>query len=316
MDNLFLIKNMKNLDLLNYCKENKENFLDSAYIFLEKDMNLDKYIEKTKKIKNKLIAIKEICDKKSSEMVLNELFNTLIFDIKEYASYSEFACFINACDSNIDEVSNNRNLLEEITRIYIEKRDLNEIVPSEWIQALIDKGSSRKKGKVGEKKLILVLERDKYILTKKYDEFIKNEKSIAQFSKGGDFCLKKIKDNFGISIGKKTQNKTLDLIIKNSSDIYFLEAKHMSTKGGGQDKQVKEIIDLIKNKPTKNNYHFVSYLDGIYSNILLEIGDKKVSTKKQNKLKNQYKDIIKALNKNSNNYWINTAGFKKLFEIV
>jgi len=81
----------------------------------------------------------------------------------------------------------------------------------------------------------------------------------------------------------------------------------MNTGGGGQDKQNVEYIDLIKEKPPRNNYHFVSFLDGLYFNKLF------INHKKDTKLSNQEKDIWLALKKNKNNYFINTAGFKKLF---
>ena len=56
----------------------------------------------------------------------------------------------------------------------------------------------------------------------------------------------------------------------------------MSTSGGEQNKQMVEIIDLIKNCPSKSDYHFVAFLDGIYFNIIFDpertIKDKKQKT--------------------------------------
>ena len=41
------------------------------------------------------------------------------------------------------------------------------ITPIEWIQAIIDKGSSRKKGHAGENKLIEILGKNKFMVLKR-----------------------------------------------------------------------------------------------------------------------------------------------------
>lgn len=137
---------------------------------------------------------------------------------------------------------------------------------------------------------------------------------MAKFSKSRDFSNKNIKNKFNINIGKNTQNKTLDLIIKRDLNIYFLEAKHLNTGGGGQNKQILELIDLIKNKTNSSNHHFVAFLDGIHSNTLFDNYNNLKNNSGKNKIQNQYFDLIKTLKIRKENYWVNTAGFKKLFD--
>ncbi|OGF20799.1 hypothetical protein A2316_03150 [Candidatus Falkowbacteria bacterium RIFOXYB2_FULL_38_15] len=48
---------------------------------------------------------------------------------------------------------------KKITERYFAKRVLNEIAPEEWVQAILDTNSSRKKGKSGENKLIFILKK-------------------------------------------------------------------------------------------------------------------------------------------------------------
>ncbi len=304
---------MDNIKLLKYCVMHPETFLDYNYMFVDKDKDLNKYANKTKFIKHKLIAIKETINKNKSHNVVNQLLSDLQKELRNYANYSEFGAFINACDSKIEEVYNDKILLREITLLYLKKRELNDIVPVEWIQALIDKVSSRKKGHAGENKLIKILESLEYINAETIEEFEKYKKCIAKFSKSGDFSNKSIKRKFDINIGKNTQNKTLDLVVKKNADIYFLEAKHLNTGGGGQNKQILELIDLIKNKTNSSNHHFVAFLDGIYSNTLLSNYQNIENNSEKNKIQNQYSDLIKTLKTRKNNYWLNTAGFKKLF---
>jgi len=299
---------MNNLRLLKYCIGHPEKPLDRNYMFIEKHVGLSLYIEKTKEIKKTLIAISQIIDKKSGRKVIKELYDDLRGNLLNYAQYSEFGCFINACDSRIEYVADDIKLLKNITKLYLENRGLNEIVPEEWIQAIIDKTSSRKKGSAGENKLMNILQKKEFVICSSLSNLINCKKAVSKFPSN-----KKVNKIFETKFGKKTQNKKLDLIIKQREKIYFLEAKHINTSGGGQNKQIKELIEVIAQKPKKKNYHHVAFLDGIYFNFLFN--DKMAGEAKdnQNKLAKQRKDIKKCLKKNKNNYFLNTAGFRKLF---
>jgi len=85
------------------------------------------------------------------------------------------------------------------------------------------------------------------------------------------------------------------------------EAKHLNTSGGAQDKQIAELIEIISLKEQNKNISYVAFLDGSYSNVLLddENGGDKLTT--------QRKEIKKYLLHNPQNFWVNTAGFKTLF---
>lgn len=82
-----------------------------------------------------------------------------------------------------------------------------------------------------------------------------------------------------------------------------------------------ELIEIIRENPKYKRYHFVSFLDGVYFNILwkpekaklLEKADERSVKKTLNKIESQTRDIVQALKNNPGNYFINTAGFSKLF---
>src|SRR3989344_1186821 len=116
-------------------------------------------------------------------------------------------------------------------------------------------------------------------------------KCSAKLSKRGKFSNKNIKKFFGISIGNKNQDKSLDVIVKNGKEVFFIEAKHLNTGGGGQNKQVLELIEIIRKNNAKNNYHFVAFLDGVFSNTLLSAGSEAENKEEAVKTKLQYKDI-------------------------
>lgn len=299
---------MNNLELLEYCKKNPEKFLDKNYMFVDKHKELPLYVLKTKNIKNKLIAIRELLDKKGAIHITDQLFTDLQKELNKHSNFSEFISFVNACDSRLEEVKNDMDLLKQTTFLYLQYRDLNDIVPSEWVQALVDKSTSRKKGHSGEKKLMNLLDKKGYKLVHNLKDFDNHQCGVAQFTNKGDFSNKNLRKVFNIKIGKSTQNKKLDLLIKNKNGVYFLEAKHLNSGGGGQDKQIKELIDVIKNG--SDQHHFVAFLDGIYSNTILTAND---SGSVSPKVKAQHRDVLKALRTNRGNYWVNTNGFQKLF---
>ena len=309
---------MTNLEIFEFCKSRSEKHFDQFYFFIDRDENLAEHIEKIKRIKEKLITLKEILKRSNTEKLAEQIFEDLSIELVDGGSYSEFACFANACDTSINKVSKNKKLLRELTELYLQKREIIEIVPAEWVQAIIDKGASRRKGKSGEGKLSKILLQNGFNKAKTMEEFMEANKTFADFTSGvsGDFSSVGVYKNFGVKFGKKTQGKKLDLIIKKDGQIYFLEAKHLKVSGGVQDKQIIEIINLLDFKTRKENYHTISFLDGIYSNMLLSVGAGTKSKKLRNKVQRQYADIIKFLKNNPSNFWLNTVGFKKFFEAV
>src|SRR3989338_1197089 len=138
-------------------------------------------------------------------------------------------------------------------------------------------------------------------ITERY--FAKTDYCVVKFSK--KFSLKNVRKNLDIKIKTKKQTKTLDLIIKIKNKILLCEAKHLNTSGGGQDKQISELIEII-GLNEKNGISYISFLDGNYSNILLG------NSGHGDKITTQRKEINKFLKNNPGNYWVNTAGFEKL----
>lgn len=294
-----------NLYYFKISQNNQEKSLDDFYVFDEEHENLSQYTKNTKEIKNILITIKTLENKKEKSKIIDKYYNELQQTLSKFSNCSEFICFVNACDNTLNAVKKDVRLIKKITKRYFSKRVLNEVVPEEWIQAILDSNSSRKKGKCGEFKLISILKKFRFSEVKNWQEFHDSKKCVVKFSKV--FSLKNVRKNLSIKIKTEKQDKRLDLIIKFNNKIFLVEAKHLNTSGGGQDKQISELIEIISLKEKNNNISYISFLDGSYSNIL--IGDSKAG----DKLKTQRKEIKKYLENNPNNYWLNTAGFKTLF---
>ena len=147
-------KDLDNQSYFKISKENPEDILDKFYIFDGKHPQLVNYISNTKDIKNLLITIKTLQDKKEDKKTIRKYFLELSNVLNKFSNCSEFGCFINACDSVLNFAKKDINLLEKITNRYFDNRILNESIPEEWIQAILDSNSARKKGKCGDIKLL------------------------------------------------------------------------------------------------------------------------------------------------------------------
>lgn len=302
---------MKNsLHYFNVSQENPEDQLDINYFILEKDPRIKEYISHVKNIKETLITIKKLKENKERKETVEKYYKKLFDDFNDYSNCSELGCFVNACDTTRDLIKNDFSAFKKITDLFIKKRILDDKAPENWIQAIIDTNASRKKGRLGENKLIAFLTTDfGYKLVKNWEDFGKENKCVTSFSKH-IFYNDEVTKRLGINLKTKNQGKMLDLIIKNGKNIYILEAKHLNTGGGEQNKQIDELIKILELRETKENVFYISFLDGTYSNKL--IGEN--IQKKSKKLFAQRGQIEKYLkSKGAKNYWVNTAGFIHLF---
>jgi hypothetical protein len=302
---------MKNsLHYFKVSQESPEDQLDINYFILEKDPYIKEYIANVKNIKETLITIKKLQENKESKETVDKYYEKLFKDFNDYSNCSELGCFVNACDTTRDLIKNDFNSFKTIIDLFIKKRILDDKAPENWIQAIIDTNASRKKGRLGENKLIAFLTKDfGYKLVKTWEDFDKFKKCVTSFSKD-IFYNDEVVKRLGINLKTKNQGKMLDLIIKNGKNIYILEAKHLNTGGGEQNKQINELIKILELKEKRENIFYISFLDGTYSNKL--IGEN--IQKKSKKLFAQRSQIEKYLkSRGAKNYWVNTAGFIQLF---
>jgi len=301
---------MKNsLHYFKISQDNPEKQLDLEYFLIEREPKMKEYIKSIKNIKEILITIKKLKEGKEDKNVIEKYYKKLFDNFDSYSNCSELGCFVNACDTTRDLIKEDFQSFKRITDFFISKRILDDKAPENWIQAIIDTNASRKKGKLGENKLISILKKDKYKLVETWSDFEKSKRCMTSFSKNV-FYNDEVAKRFGINLKTKNQGKMLDLIIKNGKNIYILEAKHLNTGGGEQNKQIDELIKILELRETKENVFYISFLDGTYSNKL--IGED--IQKKSKKLFTQRSQIEKYLkSKGAKNYWVNTTGFIHLF---
>lgn len=286
-----------NLKYLEYSCNNPEK-LDERYMSLKKN-DLNKYVEFTNKIKSLLDDIRKdkFVDEKKFTILLNLITDT-------YGSKNEFNCFINACDSTIGTIKNNPETLKQIVELFFTYRNGKISADPVHIQSLIDKGSQRALGIIGQQKIVEIAQNFGFEYTNDLNIFLKNKNSVSYYKK-------ELKEKIIPDIDFGSQNKDLDIILKSNDKYFFIESKHIKECGGAQDKQIKELIGLIKTKMPKNTF-IVSFLDGVFSNDILnsEILDVFENKAKiiKNKIEQQQLEILDNLHKNKSAFWLNSAG--------
>ena len=104
------------------------------------------------------------------------------------------------------------------------------------------------------------------------------------------------------------QSKTPDIVFKHNGHYYIFELKMMKGGGGGQNKQAVEFAYFIRFSEKNDKVHYGILLDSLYSNDLF--------FNTQPKIVEQRKDVLEALSKNPNNFFVNTAGAELLLNDI
>ena len=185
------------------------------------------------------------------------------------------------------------------------------------MQALYDSGASRRKGNMGIDKLVKMLKKYLHV-----DRHLSNLREIKA-NKMGYFLpdktdtelFKIFKANYKVKyeFGKTKQTKNPDLVLKALSHFFIIEAKHIKEAGGAQDKQIDETISFIKySEPNTHSIsiHYLAFVDGTYFNKFI------APPEKQSKVIQQIKDIVLNLEVNPANFFVNTAGIRRLLKDI
>ncbi len=224
-----------------------------------------------------------------------------------------------------------RNFLREAIKYYCKERKRlydKEGCSNVVVQALYDDRTSKRQSNSGVKKLediiigsfkssIQKVWKIAHLKSFQFAYYIVDENQDAKNSV--DLCNIIRKElNIAYKFGDTHHNKVPDVVLKVNDEIFIIEAKHIKEEGGGQDKQILELIDFIEYQENNENIHYVSFLDGLYFNLFikLEKGERLNAISNNTKLLTQYEKIKTILKNYKNNFFVNTAGFKKLINDV
>jgi len=252
------------------------------------------------------------------QLVLNEI-DWLLKNV-ENIQHTEFVAYFKCLGISHSDYCREENtqqrliLLREILQRYCKNRKerYDQLGYTHVIQqALYDSVVSRKQGTAGIQKLRQIIEQVEQELQVKIqkaatvNELTKLEYGFYPISPE---AFEELREEFGITyeFGQEKQAKIPDLVIKIKDRLLILEAKHIKESGSAQNNQIDELIKFISQKE-KELISYVAFLDGRYFNKFRD-------TSPADKVRRQREEIENALQDYPNNYFVNTAGLRKLLE--
>jgi len=141
------------------------------------------------------------------------------------------------------------------------------------IQVGKDAKAHKESGNLGINKVSKILDQHGFVKSNNetIEEFISSaSKKYIESDKKGKKLFEKLLKHYKIKFKWSSDHdgKMPDFFIKFKNNIYIMEHKHMKEGGGGQDKQMNEVISFVKYKEDNSSVHYISFLDGIYFNLL------------------------------------------------
>ena len=205
------------------------------------------------------------------------------------------------------------SILKELVKSYIANRHslykMHGYTPV-VLQTMSDNYSHKRKGKAGIIKIENQL-KELGITTKLQSLAEANIDTFYILPDKGDKTLFNAllkKHNIDFVFSGKKQGKLPDVLVKIKEEFYIIEHKSMKEPGGGQDKQIVEVLDFIRYSETNPHVHYITYLDGIFANRFLAHSTAKNEV--------QYQEVQDILKKNPQNYFVNTKTFTLLLKDI
>lgn len=253
---------------------------------------------------------KNIGDQTSIPMVLAEMDNCLRFEGMNYCPFSQYLMvhdvtyemYLNKLDNSEKEYIIDQYLIDR-HQLYMD-RGYSDMV----FQVLTDSYSHKRKGAMGVEKLKRIC--NELAIPRITDESQTNERLYYILPDAGDKGLfnQVIETNhitFNFRVGH--QGKMPDALIKAGNNFLIIEHKRLKESGGGQDKQMTEIIDFISYN--ERGVHYVSFMDGVLFNELMNPSE-------DNKLYRDKQNICSNLENCPFNYFVNEFGFYRLISHI
>lgn len=310
---------LDNLEYFEYSLAHKELLLDKYYfsdeIIIDNHssplfancLELDETISNYANRKRYYDCLHQDFPDAELDVIINKIIKLLE---EEYMNLTAFAQSFSLFDSSFSSYSslNKREksyFIKEILDAFISKRfDLYSKVGYGYLQVLYDSHAHKRMSSAGAKKVASQLNYNNFVQV--HNTSIKNRQFFLPDQVKKENYLQFLKDNsIDCAWTKNKQDKMPDAVFKYDNKFYFVEHKHLKEGGGGQDKQLTEIVDLIQyGEP---GITFISYMDGMYFNSL-------INPRPTTKMYTTKKDIVKYLTTNKENYFLNTSGFEKFLK--
>ncbi len=313
-----------NIKLFEISIKNKEPYVDQYFVKSNKPIITDDSKKLNKLMKANADIIENISAYKIAVEASNvKMQNTILKNIISALAttginFSEFTSYWAVKDMSYSVYKN--TLKTESLKMEFLKNMIPEFIKDRYIlykihgysfstlQVVKDSKAHKGNGGAGNIKITELFEKYRFSHFNSNDisEFNKKDKIFIYPDKTDKILFKKILEQYKIDFdwSKNHENKQTDFLFKIGNKIFIMEHKHMKESGGGQDKQMSEIINFISYKD--NGVYYVSFLDGVYFNV---IADESITNGKPLE---QRRSIIQNLTNNKQNYFVNTKGFIEL----
>jgi len=322
------MKNINNLKLFEFSLNNPEPIIDEFYLkngnlIISKDAKNPTDLMKRNFDLLESISAYNFAKKNKNKAIINKAIEKILKIVKnKNINYSEFVSFWPVIDisySLFNKMSPAEQLeiIKHVVDKYIELR--HDLYSSygyspTTLQVGKDAKAHKESGNLGIYKVSKILDKAGYKKANEetLEKFIAlGDKKYIEADKKGKKLFKSllVSHKIKFSWSNNKEQKMPDFLIKYKNNIFIVEHKHMKEGGGGQDKQINEVISFIGFSENNPKFHYISFLDGLYFNLF---ANKKYLNK--GKILNQLTNIKRNLKQNSQNYFVNTAGFKKLIK--
>jgi len=226
-------------------------------------------------------------------------------------NYSEFTSFWETLDVSYSlyrklSSSEQRDFLRKAIAQYAERRHdlyLTHGYTSTTLQVKADSFAHKSTGEQGLRKIERLLKQF-HIRQLSAGGPRLRERQFALVDKlGQGFFAREIRHRrMRFAWGKEHQGKLPDAVLQARGHFFVVEHKHIKEYGGGQDKQIVELIEFIRQREIGPPVHYVAFLDGImFNKIYSGLGGRKVVE--------QRRQIRRALKNQPSNFFVNTHGF-------
>ncbi len=318
---------MNNIKLFEYSLKNPEPIIDGAYVkngslIISKDPRNPSALMKANNELIESINAYKFAKNNGSKSTADKAIRKILEIVKnKNINFSEFVSFWSVVDMSYSlykkrDFDEQFQIIKDVTDKYLQFRHglyTTYGYSPTTLQVGKDAKAHKESGNLGIAKVSKILD-DKGFHNanmENVDDFIANgDKKYIQADKKGKKLFKEfiVKYKIKFSWSRNKEEKMPDFLIKYGKHFFIVEHKHMKEGGGGQDKQINEVISFISFKETKQNIHYISFLDGLYFNLF---ADKKYFSK--GKVFTQLNNIKNNLKSNKKNFFVNTKGFEKLF---
>jgi len=319
-----------NTKLFDYSLQNPEPLIDNVYIKINELIisssraKPNQLMKINQELLDNITAYRIAANQGNKKMQLNILKTIHSLMQNKGLNFSEFASFWAVIDVSYSLYrllpdTEQLKFLESAIKKYLEMRHeiyLDHGYSTTTLQVGKDAKAHKGNASLGIKKAASILTKNGYtqLTHLTLDSFNSSDKIFLFTDKNGKKLFKNILKTSHIKFrwSSKSQNKMPDVLFKNSNNIYIVEHKHMKEIGGGQNKQVSEVIDFVgySESSSISPVHYVTFMDGLYFNLF------KQPSESNEKLLTQKANIQTNLKANQNNYFVNTAGFHKLLKEI